>query len=1226
MFKRLIVLTSFVLVLGLIGSGAAFGDVIEIRIADGGDDAEQHLDDGDMDIGSSDLEIANEDGGDPATDEQVVGLRFVGIPLDKDALVAAVYVEVEVDKVDKEGSGAPVNLIIEGELVPNAAAFEDVANNITDRAVTTAQVKWSVPAWTEQNAKFQTPDISSIILELIGQEDWAPGNAIVLILRDDKDDPSTGVREAESYEGEESAAPLLHIGLASEIDIPVANGGDDAEQHLDDGDMDIGSGDLELVHEDEGDPATDEQVIGLRFVNIPLDNGAPVVSAYVEVEVDKVDKQGSDAPVNLIIEGELVPDAAAFEDVANNITDRAVTTAQVKWSIPAWTEQNAKFQTPDISSILQEIVNQEGWVSGNAIVLTLRDDKDDPSTGLREAESYSGEADAAPTLHITGLLSLVKIATEPSPADGASELSPTPPLSTYISDDVPMNIPDRWETTITVTSSLSVADPITITDLNVELDISHSRNNADLDVYLIGPDGTQIALFTDVGLWDKNFKNTILDDEAGKSIKDGSGSYTGIFRPESDKLSKFDGKNAKGTWKLKISDDWNSGTGTLNSWRLVIESPIIINWVPAERIASQELYISDNFDDVSDSTDAAYQGNLAADAVAAEVALDLGQTYYWRIDALDADGALVEAGDIWSFSTAPGNVAIDQIILAGNDDGEDHIAYGDEADDGAESRGSSDLEMPWESGTGSSSLQVIGLRFADITVPPGMVGAYVQFTADNEKISGGPVNLIINGLLQPDPEGLGSGENFSEREPKTVAEVSWTDIPDWTSGQATPASRTPDISDIVNEITGQADWADGNALMLFLRDDETNPSADNRSALDAGEGVNVAPVLHIDAISEAAVNPVPADGAIDIAQDTILKWSHGMSAVSSDVYFGTDSSPSKLNTTTGTSYDVGMLTPSTTYYWKIDETDADGNKHTGAVWSFMTVIGEATEPSPADLAADVPVDVILSWTAGATAASYDVYFGTTDSPEFMGNQVETSFDPGGLAYGSVMYYWQVDAIEADGTTYVGTLQSFMTPSGQATDPDPADGALLEATSAVLGWTAGDGAALHDVYLGTDPNALEYQDSQFETMVSIDGFVPGTTYYWQIVEVEADGITVHEGPVWSFAIAPESAYDPSPADGTELASDAVVVLSWTAGMGAKLHLTYFGDDPNAVADAVGAPPMPSTTFDPGPLEAGKTYYWRVDEFNPPTTVTGQVWSFSRARAGTGSEPAGFGRAA
>lgn len=416
-----------------------------------------------------------------------------------------------------------------------------------------------------------------------------------------------------------------------------------------------------------------------------------------------------------------------------------------------------------------------------------------------------------------------------------------------------------------------------------------------------------------------------------------------------------------------------SRTGTLNSWRLVIESPIIMSWTPADHIASQDLYISDNFDDVNDSNDAAYQGNLAADTAAIEIALDVGQSYFWRIDSLDANDMLIAAGDIWSFSTMD-----------------------------------------------------------------------------------------------------------------------------------------------VNDTT------------------------------------------------EAAGNPVPADGAIDVVQNTILKWSHGVSAVSSDVYFGNESSLAFLNTTSGSSFDVGKLATSTTYYWQIDETDADGVLHAGDLWSFTTVIGEATEPSPADLAADVPIDAILSWKAGATADSYDVYFGTSDSPEFMGNQAETSFDPGGLVYGSAMYYWQVDAIEADGTKHAGALWTFMTPSGQATNPDPADGAVLTETYATFGWTAGDGAAIHDVYFGTDPDALEYlkyQASKIEPMVTVDGFAAGTTYYWQVIEVESDGITVHEGPVWSFSIAPETAYDPSPADGAELASDANDVLSWTAGLGATMHSVYFGEDPN-----------------------------------------------------------------
>ena len=59
-----------------------------------------------------------------------------------------------------------------------------------------------------------------------------------------------------------------------------------------------------------------------------------------------------------------------------------------------------KFQSPDISAILNELVNQAGWASGNAVLLAIRDDPDAPSTGLRCVESVEGEATAAALLHI----------------------------------------------------------------------------------------------------------------------------------------------------------------------------------------------------------------------------------------------------------------------------------------------------------------------------------------------------------------------------------------------------------------------------------------------------------------------------------------------------------------------------------------------------------------------------------------------------------------------------------------------------------------------------------------------------------------------------------------------------------------------------------------------------------------------------------------------------------
>jgi len=135
----------------------------------------------------------------------------------------------------------------------------------------------------------------------------------------------------------------------------------------------------------------------------------------------------------------------------------------------------------------------------------------------------------------------------------------------YDSNDVPKTIPDAG----TTTSTLDITDTGTIADLNVKLDISHNWDE-DLDVFLIGPDGTRVELFTDVGADGKDFNDTILDDEALLSITDGSAPFTGYFHPEGN-LSDFDEKGITGTWTLEVTDDTARISGTLNSWSLIID-------------------------------------------------------------------------------------------------------------------------------------------------------------------------------------------------------------------------------------------------------------------------------------------------------------------------------------------------------------------------------------------------------------------------------------------------------------------------------------------------------------------------------------------------------------------------------------------------------------------------------------------------------------------------------
>ncbi|MBA7616935.1 hypothetical protein ES703_24238 [subsurface metagenome] len=192
----------------------------------------------------------------------------------------------------------------------------------------------------------------------------------------------------------------------------------------------------------------------------------------------------------------------------------------------------------------------------------------------------------------------------------------------------------------------------------------------------------------------------------------------------------------------------------------------------------------------------------------------------------------------------------------------------------------------------------------------------------------------------------------------------------------------------------------------------------------------------------------------------------------------------------------------------------------------------------------------------------------------------------------------------------------------AHNPTPADGTLHEDTWVNLSWVPGDFAVSHDVYFGEIYYDVDngigdtFQGNQTLMELTIgfpgfaypDGLVPGTTYYWRIDEVEADGTTKHKGFVWSFAVPPKTAYLPEPADGAE-AVDPEGKLSWTPGFGSILHYVYFGDNFDDVSNAAGNPPWGSTTFDPGPLQLSKTYYWRVDEFDIVETHKGDVWSFT-----------------
>jgi hypothetical protein len=104
-----------------------------------------------------------------------------------------------------------------------------------------------------------------------------------------------------------------------------------------------------------------------RFADVAIPPGATINFAHLELWPDGND---TGAP-ELVIYGIDEADAAAPTSETEFLADPH-TSASVQWDT-AWTAEVWE-QSPDIKNIIQEIIDLGGWVSGNALMLQVRDD------------------------------------------------------------------------------------------------------------------------------------------------------------------------------------------------------------------------------------------------------------------------------------------------------------------------------------------------------------------------------------------------------------------------------------------------------------------------------------------------------------------------------------------------------------------------------------------------------------------------------------------------------------------------------------------------------------------------------------------------------------------------------------------------------------------------------------------------------------------------------------
>ncbi len=174
------------------------------------------------------------------------------------------------------------------------------------------------------------------------------------------------------------------------IDVRVITDEDDAEE-AEDGSVDLSSSDLELVydpHEDAGN-----QIVGIRFQALDIPKGAIIKEAYIQFTADE--DKNDEGSMNIYAQNDNSP--VAFTTTINDISSRPKTTAFVVWTPVDWDvvgDAGDTQKTPDLSTLVQEVIDRDGWTSGNNMAFIIE------GTGRRVAESYKGSSTEAPQLII----------------------------------------------------------------------------------------------------------------------------------------------------------------------------------------------------------------------------------------------------------------------------------------------------------------------------------------------------------------------------------------------------------------------------------------------------------------------------------------------------------------------------------------------------------------------------------------------------------------------------------------------------------------------------------------------------------------------------------------------------------------------------------------------------------------------------------------------------------
>ncbi|MCB0560178.1 MAG: metallophosphoesterase [Phaeodactylibacter sp.] len=578
------------------------------------------------------------------------------------------------------------------------------------------------------------------------------------------------------------------------------------------GQVNLSSADLELVDETN----QDNQTVGLRFSNHGIPQGAVISSAYIQFTADET---RNDNPCNLTIFGDASDDAAPFSSNTFDITNRSRTTASVAWAPSDWLavgDAGPAQQTPDLASIIQEIVNRPAYTANSAIALIIEGE------GARTAKAHDGSSSLAPEICI--------------------EYHPTPPAydCPLYSANIGAPCYDGDYTTVNDTIDINcncIGTPTPCTGIgdndadgvcsDVDCDDSNPNISYPGDACNDG-DNTTINDTIDVncncvgtptactGIGDADGDGACSDVDCDDN--DPNLTTPGVACNDGDNTTINDildmNCNCAGTPTACTGIGDNDGDGVCSDVDCDDNDPSNTGQPGIACDDGDNTTINDTIDGDCNCAGAPTActgiGDNDGDGICADVDCDDNDpNITTQPGDLCDDGDPGTIGDSVMQNCRCNGVPVVNLICASVDSDNDDA---EEGSSGSVSTSSSDLEL-----INDSDNQTVGLRFDGLNIPQGstILNAYVQFTVD-EATNDNPCNLKIYGQASDDASAFSESNGDITSRPKTSDAITWSP-PDWlTVGDAGAAQQTPDLSSIIQEIINRNGYTSSSSIGIII--------------------------------------------------------------------------------------------------------------------------------------------------------------------------------------------------------------------------------------------------------------------------------------------------------------------------------------------------------------------------------------------------------------------------